>query len=164
MADSSDTSVPAPDESPAISVNIPIHDLLGLEFEPPEQGSMKAEVRMPVRPEAFGFTANLHGGAIATLVDVACALAAARSIGFNPLTQSLVTADMHVRYLGRPRTPYVIARSQVVKMGKLLIVVDCKVVDEDGHIIASADFSMMLVALREPLAPGHQSTPGAPEL
>jgi len=164
MSDSHDAAVPPTEETPPISVNIPIHDLLGLEFEAPEEGSMKAEVRMPVRPGAFGFTANLHGGAIATLVDVACALAAARSTGFDPLTQSLVTADMHVRYLGRPRTAWVIARSQVVKAGKQLIVVNCKVVDEDDHVIASADFSMMLVALRPSLDGGPATTSGAPEL
>ena len=65
---------------------------------------------MPVRPEAFGFTSNLHGGAIATLVDLSCALAAARASGFDPTRESLVTADMHVRYLGRPGTDRVTAR------------------------------------------------------
>ena len=62
---------------------IPLHDLLGFEWVRPEKGSRYAEVRMPVRPEAFGFTANLHGGAIATLVDLACALAAARATDFD---------------------------------------------------------------------------------
>ncbi|MEZ5136467.1 MAG: PaaI family thioesterase [Acidimicrobiales bacterium] len=64
---------------------------------------------MPVQPNAFGFTANLHGGAIATMVDVACAMAAARFSGFDPFKESLVTADMHVRYLGRAKTEMVVA-------------------------------------------------------
>jgi hypothetical protein len=33
-----------------------LHELLGLEFDQGEPGSPRAEVRMPVRPEAFGFT------------------------------------------------------------------------------------------------------------
>lgn len=148
---------------------IALHDLLGFEFDPPEPGSRVAEVRMPVRPEAFGFTANLHGGAIATLVDLACALAAARCSGFDPMRESLVTADMHVRYLGRPHSDEVVARAEVVKVGSQLIVVECKVfagaaVGGEQHVIATADFSMMIVPLREPLAPGVRTEPGDPEL
>ena len=119
---------------------------------------------MPVRPNAFGFTANLHGGAVATLVDVACALAAARATDFDPTKESLVTADMHVRYLGRPRTDTVVARSEVVKLGSQLIVVECKVVDGNDHVIATADFSMMRVELRRPLSAEVQGRPGDPEL
>jgi uncharacterized protein (TIGR00369 family) len=152
-------------EPPAISVHIPMHELLGLEFDAPADGETTSLVTMPVRPQAFGFTANLHGGAIATLVDVACALAAAKASGFDPLTQSLVTADMHLRYLGRPRTDHVHAKAEVLKVGRQLIVVTCQVVDDDDHIVAAADFSCMIVPLRGPIVEGHpQPPPGAPEL
>ena len=131
----------------AHSDRIPLHDLLALDFERPEKGSRHAEVRMPVRPEAFGFTANLHGGAIATMVDLACALAAARSSDFDVETQSMVTSDMHIRYLGRPRTDTVVAKAEVVRVGSPLIVVECRVVDDEEHLVAVADFSMMIVTL-----------------
>ena len=152
-----------------MSSGIPLHDLLGFEFVSPEPGSRTAEVRMPVRPEAFGFTANLHGGAIATLVDLACALAAARRAGFDPTRESLVTTDMHVRYLGRPRTDEVTAHAEVIRVGSQLIVVECKVRDGDGHVIAAADFSMMKVPLRRPLTTdgveaAAAGEPGDPEL
>ncbi|MBV6509732.1 MAG: hypothetical protein JJLCMIEE_02830 [Acidimicrobiales bacterium] len=164
MADQEHVEDPEAVARPARAREVPLHTLLGLEFERPQKGARRAEVRMPVRPEAFGLTANLHGGAIATLVDLACALAAARSTDFDPLEQSLVTADMHIRYLGRARTGTVIARSEVVRIGSQLIVVECKVVDEEEHVIATADFSMMIVPLRRPLAPGMEPEPGAPEL
>ena len=143
---------------------IPLHELLAIEVLDADPDVDYAEVRMPVRPEAFGFTANLHGGAVATLVDVACAVAAVRKFDFDPMRESLVTADMHVRYLGRPRTDAVFARAQVVRLGSQLIVIECKVVDGDDHVIASADFSMMRVSLRRPLAPGVEGRPGDPEL
>jgi uncharacterized protein (TIGR00369 family) len=145
-------------------VSIPLHDLLGFRYEYDAGPTDTAEVRMPVRPEAFGFTANLHGGAIATMVDLACALAAARSTGFDPLRESLVTADMHVRYLGRPRTDVVVARAKVLRVGSQLIVVECAVTDEDDHLIATADFSMMKVPLRRPLTGDVVAEPGGPEL
>ena len=153
----------------ASEVRIPLHDLLQLDFERPDVGERIAEVTMPVAPTALGFTGALHGGAIATLVDLACALAAARFSGFDPMKESMVTSDMHVRYLGRPRTDEVLARAEVVKAGKQLIVVECKVfggTDDEGgdHVIAIADFSMMRVPLRKPMEQGSAGTPGDPEL
>ncbi|MEX0769015.1 MAG: PaaI family thioesterase [Microthrixaceae bacterium] len=130
---------------------IPLHALLGLTWAYPEKGSQHAEVVMPVLPPAFGFTANLHGGAIATMVDLACALAAARATDFDPEKESLVTADMHIRYLGRPTTDQVVAKADVVRIGSQLIVIECKVYDEVDHIIAAADFSMMRVPVRHSL-------------
>lgn len=134
-------------------VAIPLHDLLGLEFTWQTEPGDTAEVRMPVQPAAFGFTGNLHGGAVATMADVACALAAARTSGHDPNADSLVTSDMHIRYLGRPRTDTVVARARVVRTGSQLIVVGCEIVDSDDHLVAVADFSMMKVALRRPLQP-----------
>lgn len=143
---------------------IPLHHVLGLEYDVPAEGASRSQVRMPVRAEALGFTGALHGGAIATMVDLACALAAAGASGFDPERESLVTADMHIRYLGRPRTDAVLARAEVVRKGSQLIVVGCEVVDEEDHLVAAADFSMMIVALRLPMQEGHESAPGAPEL
>jgi len=162
--DDSMTSDAAPTERRVVSDNIPLHALLGFEFDRPEQGATTAEVTMPVRPEAFGFTANLHGGAIATLVDLACALAAARATDFDPTIESLVTADMHVRYLAAPRGDQVIARAEIVRIGSQLIVVDCKVRDPQDRVIASADFSMMRVPLRRPLPQGVAIDPQGPTL
>ena len=143
---------------PPGAMSIPLHDLLNLEFVSPEVGSTTAEVRMPVRPEAFGVTGNIHGGAIATLVDLACALAAARYSGFDPEKESLVTSDMHVRYLGSAKSDTVVATAEIVRRGRQLIVVDCRVTDDTGHLLAVADFSLMLVPLRRPLTTLKEET------
>jgi len=148
----------------ARSQEIPLHAMLGLQWSWPDKGETVAEVRMPVAPPAFGFTANLHGGAIATMVDLACAVAAARGTDFDPERESLVTSDMHIRYLGRPRTDTVVARAEIVRVGSTLIVVECRVTDDADHLVASADFSMMRVTLRQPLAAGIDTEPGDPEL
>jgi uncharacterized protein (TIGR00369 family) len=148
----------------------PLHALLGIEFVPapgePEPEGVDpslAVVRMPVRAEAYGASGNLHGGAIATLVDVASATAAARNSAFVPGQNTLVTADLHVRYLGRPKGTYVEARAHVVRAGRQLIVVECRVFDEREHVIAVGDFSSMVVPLRDPL-PGATHEPASPEL
>ena len=141
------------------SSGIPLHDLLGLRFDWDSGPSDSAEVHMPVRPEAFGFTQNLHGGALATMIDLACAIAAARSTNFDPNIESLVTTDMHIRYLGSAKTDNVIAHAKVLRAGSKLIVIECHVVDEADHLIAAADFSMMKVPLRKRADPAtHHAT------
>jgi acyl-coenzyme A thioesterase PaaI-like protein len=62
-----------------------------------------------------------------------------------------VTADLHIRYLGRPKGTVVRAEARVLRAGRQLIVVDCRVVDDLGNLIAFADFAGMIVPLRQPL-------------
>ena len=116
---------------------------------------------MPVRPEALNGSGNLHGGAIATLAAGSCA---ARASGFDPLQQSLVTADLHVRYLGRPKGDTVRAEAKVMRAGRMLIVVEIRVLDPLDNVIAFADFSAMIVPRREPLRPEAPSDPRSPDL
>jgi uncharacterized protein (TIGR00369 family) len=146
----------------ALRRDTPLHELLGLEIV--EIGEGHAVLSMPVRPQAFNSTGNLHGGAIATLIDVAAGTAAARGSGFEPGRQSLVTADLHVRYLGRPHGDTVYARAQILKAGRQLIVVECRVTDVEERVIAAADFSMMIVPLRKPLRPMASAKDTDPDL
>jgi uncharacterized protein (TIGR00369 family) len=140
----------------------PLHELLDLEIV--EMGERHAVVSMPVREQAFNSTGNLHGGAIATLIDVAAGTAAARGSGFEHGKQSLVTADLHVRYLGRPHGDLVFARAEVVKAGRQLVIVECRVTDLEERIVASADFSMMIVPLRQPIRPMATAKATDPDL
>ncbi len=140
----------------------PLQALLGIEIV--ELGAAHSILSMPVREQAFNSTGNLHGGAIATLIDVAAGTAAALGSGFRPGQQSLVTADLHVRYLGRPHGQVVYARAEVLKAGRQLIVVECLVTDGEERLIASADFSMMIVALRPPLRPTVGAKPTDPDM
>lgn len=128
----------------------PLHQLLGLRFVASADGA-SVEVEMPVAAGAFNASGNLHGGAIATLVDVASGSAAARAGTFRPGENTLVTADLHVRYLGRPKGAVVRASAQVMRAGRQLIVVECRVADDLGNVIAFADFAAMIVPLRQPL-------------
>jgi uncharacterized protein (TIGR00369 family) len=146
----------------ALRGDTPLHELLALEMV--EMGERHATLSMPVREEAFNSTGNLHGGAIATLIDVAAGTAAARGSGFEPGRQSLVTADLHVRYLGRPHGEMVFARAEVLKAGRQLVIVECRVTDAEDRIIASADFSMMIVPLRSPLRPVATANAADPDL
>jgi uncharacterized protein (TIGR00369 family) len=140
----------------------PLHELLGLTFVETEDGSVMVE--MPVSEAAFNQSGNLHGGAIATLIDVVGGSTAARASAFKPGENTLVTADLHVRYLGRPRGDWVRGQGTVLHAGRSLIVVEVKVTDPEKRVIASADFSSMVVSLREPLRPSPDADVRAPDL
>jgi uncharacterized protein (TIGR00369 family) len=140
----------------------PLHQLLQI-----ESVRVDAELvvfRMPVAPGAFNSSGNLHGGAIATLVDVSAGTAAAIGSGFQPGENTIVTADLHVRYLGRPHGDWVRAESRLLRAGRQLVVVECRVLDDDDRVIAAADFSSMVVPLRQPLRPAAGGDPGQPDL
>lgn len=87
-----------------------------------------------------------------------------RSSSFVPGENTLVTADLHVRYLGRPKTDTVQAEAWVVHAGRTLVVVECEVLDGERRVIAKGDFSDMVVTLRKPLLPDAEPDPNSPEL
>ncbi|MCZ4499707.1 MAG: thioesterase superfamily protein [Marmoricola sp.] len=128
-----------------------IHKFLDLSID--ELGPDYAVMSLPLRAEALNGSGNLHGGVVATLIDVTAGTAAARSERYDAALHTLVTADLHVRYLRTPRGGSVSARAEVIQAGKQLIILECKVTDAEGRLIAAADFSMMVVARRGPLTP-----------
>jgi len=140
----------------------PLHQLLKLKMLDTEPGVVGVE--MPVAEGAMNQSGNFHGGSIATLVDVACGSAAARSSSFLPGENTIVTADLHVRYLGRPKGDSVRAEARVVRSGRQLVVVECRVLDPLDNVIAMADFAAMVVALRQPLREVEGADVRAPDL
>ncbi|MBW8481197.1 PaaI family thioesterase [Actinomadura parmotrematis] len=124
----------------------PLNAMLALEIV--ELGPAHALVSMPVAADALNHAGTLHGGAIATLIDQTCGTIAARAGGLDYTTHTLVTADLHVRYLARTRGAAVHARAEVVRAGRQLIIVDCAVTDDTGTLVATADFSSMIVPKR----------------
>src|SRR5687768_4871116 len=127
----------------AAAADTPLHKLLDL--RPVRMDDDGVTLEMPIADGALNMTGNLHGGAIATLIDVTAGTAAAlRSSTFEPGVNTIVTADMHVRYLGRARGDYVRAEARVLRAGRTLVVVECTVHDEEGRLIAVADFASMV--------------------
>ena len=133
--------------------DVPLHRLMELDvISVGEPG--RASMAIPLKANALGRTGHLHGGAVSLLCDVTCAAAASTASTYDPLTTALVTADLHVRYLGPAKGDSVRADAAVVKAGRTLIVVAAEVTDSEGRQVAVADFSAMLVPYRAPLADG----------
>lgn len=141
---------------------VPLHALLDLRVVSIDPTDVVVE--MPVHESAFNSTGNLHGGALATLIDVAAGTAAAVGSGFRPGLETIVTADLHVRYLGRPRGDLVRAHARVLKAGRRLVLVECRVLDQQQKVVAAADFSSMIVPLRDPLRPTRTARSTDPDI
>ena len=130
--------------------DVPLHRFVGLEVLD-VGGPGVATMAIPIAANVLGRTGQLHGGAIALLCDLTCAAAASTASTYDPTTTALVTADLHVRYLGPTKGTVVRAEAKVVKAGRTLVVVEAEVKDDTDRLLARADFSAMLVPLRAPL-------------
>jgi uncharacterized protein (TIGR00369 family) len=131
-------------------LDVPLHGLLGLEVVDIGRPGM-ATMAIPLRQPALGATGQLHGGVVAVLCDLVCAAAATTATTYDHTTTALVTADLHVRYLGAARGDRVRAEARLVKAGRTLVVVEADVIDGEERVVARADFSASLVPLRAPL-------------
>jgi uncharacterized protein (TIGR00369 family) len=131
--------------------DVPLHRLLDLDVVDVGRPGV-ATMAIPVKANAVGRTGQLHGGVIAVLCDLACAAAASTASTYDATTTAIVTADLHVRYLGPCKGETVRAEAEMVRAGRSLIVVAAEVKDDLDNLIAVADFSAMLVPYRTPLA------------
>ena len=116
----------------------PLHALLGLDILPPDPSDPSlAIVTMPVTPAAFGSTGSVHGGAIATLVDVAMGGAVAAAGADAP-----VTIEMKVTYLEPGKPGPLRAEAKVRKKGRRITIVEAEVTQGDDLVaLALATFT-----------------------
>jgi uncharacterized protein (TIGR00369 family) len=112
------------------------------------------QMSMPVNDAVRGLGAPLHGGAIATLIDVAAGMAAAtKADSYNPLEDGLVTLDMFLQFKGQPRSDVVVVEAVVIQQIAQLMRIECLVSDGGGRVIAQAAVSLLAL-------PGRQKKKG----
>jgi uncharacterized protein (TIGR00369 family) len=126
---------------------VPVQRLIGLQVVATGHDG-PAVMEIPLAAEALGATGQLHGGVISILCDVTCAVAASSGSSYDPETHALVSADLHVRFLAGAKGDRVRAEATVVKAGRALVVVEGRVHDGMGTLIAVADFSATVVPRR----------------
>lgn len=124
-----DPAVPAAAPQPGPR---PFHALLGLRSGPVGKGT--AEVVLPANPLLANSRGDVHGGAIATLMDAALS-AAVRSV--LPRGTSCATVTLNVTYLlpGRGRLA---GEGRVLRAGRTLVNAEAYVTDATGRLIAQA--------------------------
>ena len=117
----------------SVVVRSPYGALLGMEVERIE-GDL-VHIRLPYRPEVVTIGDTVHGGAIASLVDVA-ATAAVWS-GADLTTNSRgTTVAFTVSFLAPARGQDLVAIGRVVQRGRTISTCDVEVFGADGTAVA----------------------------
>ena len=103
---------------------------VALQVEPLADGT--SSVVVDAADEHLNPHGSVHGGVLATMIDVAMGAAVATTGGQAPVTVSLA-----VTYLEPGRPGRLEASARVRKRGKRLVVVEAEVV-QDGDVVADA--------------------------
>lgn len=112
-------------------VTVPFVSLVGIEGETFGEG--RSRLTLSARTDISNHFGSVHGGAVATLLDVAMA-SAARSL--HPET-GVVTVGMTLSYL-RAATGDLVATGRVRQAGKSLVFCEGEVADASGQVVATA--------------------------
>jgi acyl-CoA thioesterase len=113
--------------------NVPFAKLLGIEIESIEPGH--AVLTMEIREDLKRNGGIAHGGAIATLIDSAMAMAIVPLLAEGERT---TTVDLTIHYLRPLSERSARASARVVRAGRRVITVSAELFDADEKLAATA--------------------------
>jgi uncharacterized protein (TIGR00369 family) len=111
----------------------PFQQVLGLSLEAVDHGEQSVTLRMRYTPQverATG-TGQIHGGVIASLIDIAGDFALIATLGYG-----VPTINIRVDYLRPAANTDLLARATVRRAGRTVGVVDIEVTDHAGTVVA----------------------------
>jgi uncharacterized protein (TIGR00369 family) len=117
----------------ALFLASPYIALHGIRVEAIDAAAGRVIATMPLRAELErgAGTGQFHGGAIATLVDVAGDMAVALALGGG-----VPTIDLRVDYLRPAAGDRLLATATVRKLGRTVALADVEIVDPQGRLCA----------------------------
>jgi uncharacterized protein (TIGR00369 family) len=118
----------------------PFQAHVGIEFIEAKDGT--SLLRMDWRPELANRKGDVHGGAVATLLDLA--ISRAIRSGLSDIA-GLSTITMTVNYL-EPGRGALIARGKVIRSGRSIAVGEARAEDAQGRIVATASAAFRVIA------------------
>lgn len=120
----------------------PFYRHLGLELDALADG--KSAVRLPFRQEFGNTRGEVHGGAMATLVDCAMSQAVRSTVEQGA---RVATISMTINYLA-PAIGDLLCRGAVVRGGRSLSFVEAEVVDGSSAVVCRASATFRATAAR----------------
>jgi uncharacterized protein (TIGR00369 family) len=123
---------------------VPFTRLLGVRRDHSEGG--RARLVVDARPELENVIHAVHGGVVATLLDVAMASAAVSKVDFE---MTAVTLSLNTSFL-RPGRGRLTAHGEVMAVDDAVALCQASVVDEDGRLVARAVGSFRYLPHRGP--------------
>ncbi len=110
----------------------PFGKLLGIEVFVEQEGRSRS--RMAVKPELTQSMGYVHGGVLATLLDMAIGAAVRSTL---PEGQRTVTVELKINYLKAVKGKVLVAEGEVEHRGNLLSVGRCRIYNELDELIAT---------------------------
>ena len=107
--------------------------MLGFKLDSLE--ARRAVLSVEVGEKLLQLQGIMHGGAIASLIDTAVALAIA---SISEPGDRFTTVELKVNYLSPIKGGRAIADARLIKTGRRIIVADCDVSDSNGKLAAKA--------------------------
>jgi uncharacterized protein (TIGR00369 family) len=115
-----------------VTLGSPVARGLGIELV--SAGPSETVLRMPFRPATITFADVIHGGVVATLIDIAGA--AAFVAGADPALKGGATSALTVSFLSPARSVDLLATATVLRRGRSQTVSDVAVTAPDGRLVA----------------------------
>ncbi|TFV63989.1 PaaI family thioesterase [Geodermatophilus sp. DF01-2] len=115
-------------------LRLPLHDHLGLELT----GLRPVVVELPLTERSRSLAGPLHGGVLATLVDVAANVAVATSGAVDVTRYGLVTVRAEIDFRAQPSGTRVRAEARVAEVGRRTARTECVVTDDGGRTVGRA--------------------------
>ena len=112
----------------------PFVRLLGIELL--DVGTDRAVVRLPFRDDLVTIADVVHGGALASLIDMA-AVSAAWADDAEPSSMEGATVSLDVSYVAAARGKDLTAVGVVSKRGRNLVFVDVRVTEPGDRLVAT---------------------------
>lgn len=111
----------------------PLHRMFELTITSADRATQLITMRMPFSTAAArdDTSQQFHGGAIASLIDIAGDFALIAVLGYG-----VPTINFRVDYLRAAKAPWLLATAQVQRAGKSVGVVDISVADADDNVVA----------------------------
>lgn len=133
---------------PMIAETSGLREHLGIQYVGMEGDAVVLEMRMG--PEHHNIASTLHGGAIATLVDIACALAARTPPGLPahpvpPGSHRVATLSLNLHFTRAVREGCVRVLGKRTAGGRRVVFASADVFDEQGRLVANGSGSYAVV-------------------
>ena len=116
----------------------PIGDLIGMRMVAVGDGT--ATFELVAGPQHSSPPGTLHGGILCDLADAAMGCANATRLGPG---ENFTTVELKINFLKPVWEGRLTAVGSVVKAGRTIALTDCRVMDEDGSLVAYATSTCM---------------------
>ena len=112
----------------------PFHKYLGLTLEETAQNFARVKLKIGTNTPS-GINNSVHGGVLATMIDMAAVTAVFASMRENDIPGG--TADLQISYLRQAHGNWLEAKANVLKKGRQLATIQVEIMNDEGTLCAA---------------------------